>query len=228
MLQKKDFVEIDFTGRIKNGEVFDSTVMEELEKLHHNHSHPIEAKPFIFCIGQGMFLESIDDFLIGKETGKIYDLELTPEKAFGNRNPDLVQMIPMKIFQEQKINPMPGASLNFDGRMGKILTVSGGRVMVDFNHVLAGKTVDYKINVLRVLSDLNEKIKALNEFFFRRDFNFKVEEKKLVIEADKQFAKVVSLFGDKFREIIDLDLEVKEIETKGNERKNEEEAKKEQ
>ena len=52
-----------------------------------------------------MFLKGVDDFLIGKEIGK-YTIELTPEKAFGNRESKLVQMIPMKVFQQHKINPI--------------------------------------------------------------------------------------------------------------------------
>ncbi len=222
-IHKNDFVEIDFTGRVKGGEIFDSTFKEELEMLHHGHDHPIVAKPLIFCIGHGMFLDSLDDFLVGKETGKTYEVELPPEKAFGKRDSRLVQMVPMDVFRKQKISPVPGISLNFDGRFGKILTVSGGRVMVDFNHSLSGKTVDYKIKVLHIVTDMNEKIRALNEFFFRQDFKFEVNEKKLIIHADKQMARLVSLFSDKFMEILGLDLEVKEIEEN-----KEEGAKKEQ
>jgi len=40
-------------------------------------------------------------------------------------------MIPLKVFIEHKINPVPGAVLTFDNRLGKVLTVSGGRIMVD-------------------------------------------------------------------------------------------------
>jgi len=87
-----------------------------------------------------MFLKGVDDFLIGKEIGK-YIIELSPEKAFGNRESKLVQMIPMKIFHQHKINPVPGTLFNFDNKVAKILTVSGGRVMVDFNNPLAGKDI---------------------------------------------------------------------------------------
>ena len=57
-----------------------------MEKVHEDHDHPIEAEPFIFCLGEGMFLPGIEDFLIGKEIGE-YEVELPPEKAFGKRNP---------------------------------------------------------------------------------------------------------------------------------------------
>jgi FKBP-type peptidyl-prolyl cis-trans isomerase 2 len=225
-IQKKDFIEIEFTGKIKDGEVFDSNIKEDMKKLHEGHDHPVEPKPFIFCLGQGMFLKALDDFLIGKKLGEKYEIELEPEKAFGKRESSLVQTIPMRFFKEQKLNPFPGVMLNFDGRPGKVLTVSGGRVMVDFNHTLAGKTVVYKIKIIKKITDLNEKIKAFNEFFFKKNFKFEVREKKLVVEVEKSLVKLVELFKDKFKEIFGLELEIKEIEEQKLEEKNKKEQEK--
>lgn len=213
-LKEKDFVEIDFTGKLKdNGEIFDSTIKEDLEGLHLGHDHDIKAEPFVFALGQSMFLKSIDKFLIGKpDNAAEYALDLEPEDAFGKRQSQLVQTMPLKIFKEKNVNPVPGAVLNFDGRAGKILTVSGGRVMVDFNHSLAGKPVSYKIKVLRKITDSNEKVKAVNKFFFGREPKFEIKDKKLILELDNQFAPLGKLFADKYKEILGLDLEVKEAE----------------
>ncbi len=205
-LQKKDFIEIKFTGKVKGGEIFDSNIKKDLEKMNSK----LEAKPFVFCLGEGMFLKGIDDFLIGKEVGK-YAVELKPEDAFGNRNSKLVQIIPMKVFREQKINPVPGAMFNFDGRIAKILSVSGGRIMVDFNNPIAGKEVVYNINVLRKIEDTNEKIKSFNDFLFKKNFNFEIKNKNLIIEVEKSIAKFVEMFKDKFKDIFGLDLEIKEV-----------------
>lgn len=205
-LQKKDFIEVEFTGRIKDGEIFDSNIREDLKKINPD----TKPEPFIFCLGEGMFPKGIDDFLIGKEIGK-YEIELSPEKAFGNRDPKLVQMIPMKIFKQQEVNPVSGAMFNFDGRIAKILTVSGGRVMVDFNNPLASKTVIYKINILRKIEDINEKIKSLNKFLFKKDFKFEVIDKKLIIEVERPMIRFVEMFKDKFKDIFGLGVEVKEI-----------------
>ena len=209
-LKEKDFIEIEFTGKVKDGEVFDSNIKEDLEKS----DLELEAKPFVFSLGQGMFLKFLDDFLIGKNIGEEFEIELEPEKAFGKRNPSFVQTIPMSVFKERKANPFPGVMFNFDGRHGKVLTVSGGRVMVDFNNILAGKTVQYKIKVLRRITGINEKVKALNEFFLRKDFRFEVREKRLILEVEKPLVKLVELFKDKFKEILGLELEIKETEEK--------------
>lgn len=219
-LQKKDFIEIEFTARIKDGEIFDSNIKKDLEKLHEGHDHPVEAKPFIFSLGEGMFLKGIEDFLIGKEIGE-YEIELSPEKAFGNRNSDLVQKMPIRSFVEQKINPIPGVMFNFDGKVGKILAVSGGRVMVDFNNPLSGKYVEYKLKILRKIENLNEKIKAFIDFLLKKELKFEVKEKKLIIEAEKSLVKFVEMFKDKFKDIFGLELEVSEI---SNEPEKKEEA----
>ncbi|PNX47368.1 MAG: hypothetical protein BV456_11105, partial [Thermoplasmata archaeon M8B2D] len=220
----KDFVQIEFTGRVKDtGEIFDSNIKEDMEKLHAGHDHEIKSEPFVFALGEGMFLKAIDDFLLGKPGDKSneYNLDLEPEKAFGKRNSMLVQTMPMKIFREKNVNPVPGTVLNFDGRAGKILTVSGGRVMVDFNHSLAGKSVSYKIKFLKKIIDMNDKINAVNKFFFGKEPKFQVDGKKLIVEVEKQLAPLGALFKDKYKEILDLDLETKESkETEENPKKS--------
>jgi len=217
-LQKKDFIEIEFTGKMKDGgEIFDSNIKEDVEKMHagHDHSeekHDMNVKPFVFCLGEKMFLEGVDDFLIGKpEHSASYNIELTPEKSFGVRNSKMVQVVPIKVFHSQRINPTQGDVLNFDGRLGKILSVSGGRVITDFNHPLAGKEVVYKINMKRKVEDLNEKVKSLFDFFFRQSFEFSISGNKLIVEVPTGYSQVLVLFKDKFKEILNLDLEVKEL-----------------
>lgn len=211
-LKEKDFIEIEFIGKIKDTqEVFDSNIKEELEKL----KSQSEAKPFIFSLGQDMFLKGVDEFLIGKsEESSEYTIELNPEKAFGNRDPQLIKMVPRQVFLQQKINPYPGAVFNFDNQIGKVLTVSGGRIRVDFNNPLAGKPVVYKIKVLRKITNINEKVKALMDFLFRREFDFEIKEQKLIIslkQEEKPYKQFVEMFKNKFKDILELDLEIKEI-----------------
>ena len=206
-LQKKDFIEIEFTAKVKEGDIFDSNIKEDIEDIELK----TKAKPFIFSLGEGMFLQGVEDFLIGKDIGE-HNIELTSDKAFGKRNPNLVQMMSIKIFAEQNVNPIPGAMFNFDGRIGKVLTVTGGRIMVDFNNPIAGKDVEYKVKVLRKVEDLNEKTKALIEFLFKKDLKFEIKEKKIIIEVEKPMKQFIEMFKEKFKEILGLDLEVKETE----------------
>ena len=65
-LQKKDFIKVEFTAKVKDGEIFDSNIKEDIE----NTELKAKAKPFVFSLGQGMFLQGVEDFLIGKEIGE--------------------------------------------------------------------------------------------------------------------------------------------------------------
>ena len=89
-LQKGDFIELEFTGKTKDGEVFDSNIKSDIE----NAQLQQVAKPFIYAIDEGMFLKGIDEFLIGKDVGE-YDLELTPEKVtlYPKKNPRMVWLM---------------------------------------------------------------------------------------------------------------------------------------
>ncbi|MCL5018525.1 MAG: peptidylprolyl isomerase [Candidatus Pacearchaeota archaeon] len=211
-LQKKDFIEIEFTGKIKDGEIFDSNIKKDLVQLNPE----ANPKPVIFSLGQGMFLHGIDDFLTGKEIGK-YEIELPPEKAFGPRMQEFIQMVPLKFFRSQNVNPFPGAVFNFDGRIAKVLTVSGGRVIVDFNNPLAGKTVIYNVNILRKIDDMNEKVKSIINFLFRRDLNFAITDNKVILEVEKKMSQFAEMFKEKFKDILGVELEIKEIENASKE-----------
>ena len=72
---------------------------------------------------------------------------------------------------------------------------------------------------MRKVEDIKEKTKALIEFLFKRDLDFEVKEKKIIIKVEKELVKFVELFKDKFKDILGLDLEVKEVQKKKEEDK---------
>ena len=142
---KGQFVEIDFTGFVKQtGEIFDTTVKENAKKAN----LPSERlKPLVICVGEGMVLNSFDKSLEQKELGKEYSIDLKPKEAFGERDPKLVKIVPLNFFHKKGINPYPGLSLNMDGIIVRISAVSGGRVITDFNNPLSGKEITYKFKI---------------------------------------------------------------------------------
>ncbi len=228
-INKNDFIEIDFTGKIKNtDEVFDTTVKADAEKLNPDIK---DVKPLIITVGNKMLPEGFDTDLEGKEEGKKYSIDIKPEKAFGKRNSQMVRMIPSKFFHEQKINPQRGMQLNIDGQVTRVLSVSGGRILVDFNNPLAGKEVTYEYTIKRKVTGLDEKINALQEFFFRKKFEFKTDKEKKTItffieEKEKQFEKFVEMMGKPFDEILGMKVkaEIKKETKKEKSEDKEEEA----
>ncbi|MGC9309138.1 MAG: FKBP-type peptidyl-prolyl cis-trans isomerase [Candidatus Nanoarchaeia archaeon] len=211
-INKNDFIEIEFTGKLKDtGEIFDTNKKKDAKKLGK------EPKPYIMAVGHGMLIKGLDDELIGKETGKEYTSEFPPEKAFGKRRKEMVKMIPMRAFQEQNIMPRRGMQLSLDGQLVRILSASGGRVLVDFNNPLAGKDVIYEYKINKKIDDLNEKINALQDFFFRKQFDFNVKDKTIefyIPEKQKQLQQFVKLMEKGFKDILGMNVEVKPEKSK--------------
>ena len=208
ILKKNDFIEIEFTGKIVGeGEIFDTNIEADAKKANLK----IDCKPFVMAVGHQMLPKGLDADIEEKETGKEYSIELKPEEAFGKRNPQLVRMTPSKVFNQQNINPQRGMQLNLDGQIVKVLSTSGGRVLIDFNNPLAGKNVTYNYKILRKITDEKEKINALQDFLFRKRFEFDVTDKKVTFNVEKQFEPFIKMFAPKFKEISNLDIEAKII-----------------
>lgn len=203
-IQKNDFIEIEFTGKANN-EIFDTTNKDEAKKI----GLEADVKPIIVSAGNEMLLKGFDEDLIGKEIGKKYSIKLTPDKAFGKRNPTMIRTVPIKIFHEKQMNPYPGLTVQMDNYIAKILSVSGGRVSVDFNNPLAGKDITYDFTVKRKIDDDTEKVNALQDFFFRSRFEFEIKDKKVIFKKP-EIKPFIEVFKEKFKTITGMEFEVEE------------------
>lgn len=217
-VKKNDFIELDFTGRA-NGSIFDTTKKEEAKELN---AKPEDIKPLIVCVGQGMVVSGFDSALEGKEIGKSYFIKLTSEQSFGKRKANLVRILPIKSFLEKNVNPQAGMMLALDNFLVKIISVSGGRVTVDFNNPLSGKDIEYDFTILRKVDKIEDKVSCLTEFFFKMPLKFRVENNKVVFE-EKKLKPLVDIFKNKFKEILNLEVD---FEDKKEEKQKEEKAEK--
>ncbi len=220
MIAKNDFIELEFTARIKDGEVFDTNIESEAKKAKFDTKN---IKQLIIAVGANMVIKGLDKALEGKELDKEYSLNLSPDDAFGKRDPGLVKTIPIKAFEQQKIYPQKGAQLVIDGMLVKIVSVSGGRVLVDFNNPLSGKIVVYQFKIKRKVEDIGEKINTLQDFFFKQHFDFSVKEKQVIFkipEASKQFEQFIKIFEKPFKEILDLHIKSEFVKTEENSNKD--------
>ncbi len=160
VIKEGDFVELDYTGRIVDDNIVFDTTLEADAKKNNLYDAKTKYEPVRICIGKRHVIEGLDKGLVGKETGTEYFFSVKPEEAFGQKNPKMIQLIATNKFRGQGITPMPGLQVNMDGVLGTIRAVSGGRTIVDFNHPLSGKALEYKATVKRVISDVNEKVDA--------------------------------------------------------------------
>jgi len=161
-IKQGDFVKISYTGMLDDGTVFDTTD-EKLAKEKGIYNPRVIYNPVLLVVGRQHILKGLEEALIGMDKGEEKEVTIPPEKAFGQVNNNLINVIPLSYFEKQKLNPVPGMIVNVNDRDGMIKSVGAGRVIVDFNHPLAGKTLKYKIKVEEILDTVEKKVKALFE-----------------------------------------------------------------
>ncbi len=162
---------IAYEGRIKDGDVIDVVK---------------EDSPLLVILGVGDLIKGLEEALEGMKEGEEKEIEVPPEKGYGERSKDLVVLIPEKEFRQRGIKPYPGLPIEADGRTGRVISVSSGRVQVDFNHPLAGKTLQYKVKVLKEVKDEREIV----SYLFKRFFGFEPEN----VEVSDGTAKISYIY----------------------------------
>ncbi|CAD5244142.1 FKBP-type peptidyl-prolyl cis-trans isomerase [Thermococcus camini] len=185
-VQKGDVIRLHYTGKVKEtGEVFDTTYEEVAKEAGIYNENGIYG-PVPIAVGAGHVLGGLDEQLEGLEVGKKYEIIVPPEKGFGKRDPKLIKTFTLGQFRRQGIYPFPGMPVEIEtesGRKlkGRVLTVSGGRVRVDFNHPYAGKHLIYEAEVVEKIEDPIEKVKALIELRMPM-----VDTEKVIIEVGEK------------------------------------------
>lgn len=182
-IKEGDFVRLEFTGKVKEtDDVFDTTSQEVAEEAGiFVENKEYGAIPIV--VGGNHLLKAIDDAVIGLEAGESTHVSVDPENGFGKRDSNLIQLIPMKEFKKQGMNPAPGMKITSDNATGKVLTVSGGRVKVDFNHDLAGKNLEYDVSVSEIIEDDEEKVKSMIQLHYSYP-NMNLNKTEVKIDGD--------------------------------------------
>ncbi|MCX4025594.1 FKBP-type peptidyl-prolyl cis-trans isomerase [Endozoicomonas sp. SM1973] len=132
-------VTMHFALKLADGAVVDST---------------FDKQPVTFVVGDGNLPENFEQTIFGLQAGDYKELVLTPEYAFGMPNPNNIQRIARKSFaSDMELSPglvlsfadankaeLPGVVKSFDDKM----------VEIDFNHPLAGQTLNFEVKVIAV------------------------------------------------------------------------------
>ena len=188
-VKKGDFVLIDYVARVKEtGEAFDTTI-EKVARDEGVFDDASVYEPKLVAVGQSWVLKSLDDALPGLKVGKTSKIEIPPEKGFGPRDPKKIKLVPLRMFRRQE-TPHPGMQVEINGKTAVIRAVGAGRVQVDFNPPLAGKTLVYDLTVRKQLKEKKEIVRSM---IHRRiqsvkgeDFKLKLTTKKLSVELPKE------------------------------------------
>jgi len=159
--EKGDFTLIDYVGRIvETAEVFETTI-EEVARKEGMYREGSIYEPRLVVIGEGWVLKALEESLLNLELDKVATVEIPPEKAFGNRDPEKVKLYALRRLTAQGIAPRVGMRVEVDRRLATVRTMGSGRVQLDFNPPLAGRTLTYEVTVRKKLETDVEKIQAL-------------------------------------------------------------------
>jgi FKBP-type peptidyl-prolyl cis-trans isomerase SlyD len=166
-----DFIKISYTGR-SFGMVFDTT-REEDARESGTFDEKKKYEPVIICAGKQQILLGLDEALVGKEPGYEDTVEIPPEKAFGEREQELMRSFEKKAFKEKVA---VGMRVNIPNvGEGTVVKMIGNRVLVDFNHPLAGQTLSYSFRIEEFVEDPSEQVKGLVSIFSGVDTEVSIE-----------------------------------------------------
>ncbi len=141
-IEKDAVASVHYTGTLpESGEVFDSSEGRD---------------PLTFLVGHKQMIPGFEEELMGAEKGERRTFTLEPERAYGPRIPEAIQKIPSEMFGE--ITPEPGMILMSDVGPFNVVSVDETTVTVDFNHKLAGETLQFSVEVVDVRAASEEEL----------------------------------------------------------------------
>ena len=134
-----DTAKVHYTGRLQDGNVFDSSK---------------EREPLEFVIGSENVIPGFENGIVGMEVGESKVLTIPPEEAYGARNAELVVEVNRGDFPEH-ITPSLGLQLQMTQPNGNSLNVvitdlTEDIVTLDANHPLAGQTLFFDVELVEI------------------------------------------------------------------------------
>ena len=131
-------VTLHFALKLANGDVVDST---------------FDKQPATFKVGDGNLLPGFEAALFGFKAGDKRSVQVEPENAFGQPNPQNVQVMPRSQFQDMELSE--GLLVIFNDAAntelpGVVKAFDDAQVTIDFNHPLAGKTLSFDVEIIAV------------------------------------------------------------------------------
>lgn len=164
-IEEGNFISITYTGECE-GKVFDTTDQEVAKEA----GFFLESErygPLTICVGKGHLLQGFDRDVIGKEEGYTGEVTFPPELGFGPHDPSKVKSFPKSAFKKKPVKG--GLITSPDLGEGVVVNVVGGRALVDFNQMYAGKTITYRYSIETVATDPLVQLNGLISFYAGND-----------------------------------------------------------
>ncbi len=160
-MEPGDVIEFDYELYVEGHDGLHDTTLETSAKEAGIHEENAYYAPMRYIVGSGRLIAGLEEALEDAEVGKTIEVEIPPEKGYGQRDPNRFETVSLKEFKKNKVEPEAGMVVNWRNQRGVVSTVGGGRVRIDFNAPLAGKTLTYKVTVRKVYDDPAGRVKAI-------------------------------------------------------------------
>ncbi len=137
VVAKGDNISVYYTGKLTNGTVFDTNVGKA---------------PLNFTVGAGQMIAGFDQGVIGMKLNQNKTLTLSPSQAYGNVNPSLIITVPLSRFGNltPRVGMNVGYTANGQQMQGVVTKVNATNATVDFNSPLAGQTLIFTVEVVKI------------------------------------------------------------------------------
>ncbi len=129
-----DTVKFSFVGRLKDGLIFDTS-----------------DEPMSMEIGTGKLIKGLDKEIVGMAQGEEKEVTVSPEEGYGLEDSSFVMTIPLEAFKKNNIDPRIGMMFRTPHGDCHVTGVSDKKVVVDYNHPLAGKILIFDIKIVEII-----------------------------------------------------------------------------
>jgi len=137
-IKNGDNVSVHYTGKLEDGTVFDTSLAEGRE-------------PLTVTLGQGQLIPGFENGLIDMTAGEMKTIEIEPENAYGDIQPQMMSEIPLSQVPEGvKAGDMLQGQNQFGPVNVVVAEVKESTVVLDMNHPLAGKKLIFDLEVVSV------------------------------------------------------------------------------
>lgn len=140
-VQNGQTVSVHYVGTLNDGTEFDSS--------------KTRGEPISFQTGQGGVIPGFNNAVIGMQVGESKSVSLEPSEAYGDVNPEAVQLVPKDAFPSE-MDLQVGMQVQGSGPQGDfpavIDSITEEGVTVNMNHPLAGQTLNFAIELVDINS----------------------------------------------------------------------------
>jgi FKBP-type peptidyl-prolyl cis-trans isomerase 2 len=172
-----DFIEIEYDAWDAGSNTLIATTSESTAKEGSIYDSKAKYGKVLVVVGSNGIIKGLDREIRDMSVGEKKKFTFKPEDAFGERNEDMVKVMPLSEFKARNINPYPGMTVELDNITAVVRSVNSGRVVVDANNPYSGKDISYEVKIIEQIDSNEEKVRALGR-------TYDAEPSKIALKGD--------------------------------------------